>query len=747
MNFEEKIRNLFSEFIHPSQAVGMIPKWFWNRPLSQMTREYMKTFLLNLRDKDGYQGVMPVPEPKMEGYLGEEYLERFHECMDILQELGMYAILWDECGFPSGRADGRLEESYPEHTAKYLQMHEWDFTGPFHQTVTLPNSPIMSVVLMNTQTLERKDCTKLAANGKLSVSADSSAWKLMAFTLERNPVVGLHGGKGRFVDYLNRDAVRAYISVNQQVYYDAMPQHFGTTIRYEFYDESSFWYSEGGRLWTGSFNHEFEREYGFSPCSLYPALWYDIGDETAYARNLLFQLRAKLYAKNYIGTLAEWCEDHGLQLTGHQDQEEMVCPVPLSGDLMEAFHWQHIPGIDVCPHRGRVCRALRIVSSAARNYDKPLIMCEAFGGNDYFPPDYLYRDTMEMFAGGINMLIEYGVWCDTERMRRPPELSHQNPIMAPIIPEFHRYVSRLEKLLQGGRHVCDVAILYPIETLQAGYRFGPEIQYTGGQTAWEADYMEVGELLAYRLWTDHTFLHPQTLQERCTVKGGRLVLENQRNREEYRVLVVTGSQVISLRSLQKIAEFSRTGGSVIFTGTLPIQGISPAEDKAVCRLVQEMTGKSPLMPDVSYTVHTFGNGKVICLGVLCLKNLQHAVTEAQEIYDVVLQPWRIRNGPLQSSPFDWCSHLPCGSLSYLHRKNDDISILFLANSSDIPLSLHIALRGRHNHAQLWDPQKGTRETLTVFSYQKVPNGYVTDFEIQLPAVYSVFLLSTEEEIL
>ena len=240
MNFEEKIRNLFSEFIHPSQAVGMIPKWFWNRPLSQMTREYMKTFLLNLRDKDGYQGVMPVPEPKMEGYLGEEYLERFHECMDILQELGMYAILWDECGFPSGRADGRLEESYPEHTAKYLQMHEWDFTGPFHQTVTLPNSPIMSVVLMNTQTLERKDCTKLAANGKLSVSADSSAWKLMAFTLERNPVVGLHGGKGRFVDYLNRDAVRAYISVNQQVYYDAMPQHFGTTIRYEFYDESSF---------------------------------------------------------------------------------------------------------------------------------------------------------------------------------------------------------------------------------------------------------------------------------------------------------------------------------------------------------------------------------------------------------------------------------------------------------------------------------------------------------------------------
>ena len=43
-----------------------------------------------------------------------------------------------------------------------------------------------------------------------------------------------------------------------------------------------------GRMWTPSFNASFQSTYGYSPMKYYPALWYDIGPQTAAARNALF---------------------------------------------------------------------------------------------------------------------------------------------------------------------------------------------------------------------------------------------------------------------------------------------------------------------------------------------------------------------------------------------------------------------------------------------------------------------------
>jgi len=39
-----------------------------------------------------------------------------------------------------------------------------------------------------------------------------------------------------------------------------------------------------GRMWTPEFNKEFQAKYGYSPVKFYPALFGDIGPETAAAR-------------------------------------------------------------------------------------------------------------------------------------------------------------------------------------------------------------------------------------------------------------------------------------------------------------------------------------------------------------------------------------------------------------------------------------------------------------------------------
>ena len=95
------------------------------------------------------------------------------------------------------------------------------------------------------------------------------------------------------------------------------------------------------------------------PALLYPALWFDIGPETAAARNALFGLRAELFATGFVKTINDWCRDHSIELTGHVDQEEVVNPVGLCGDLIKAFKHQDIPGIDQIFQYGRGVEGLQ----------------------------------------------------------------------------------------------------------------------------------------------------------------------------------------------------------------------------------------------------------------------------------------------------------------------------------------------------------------------------------------------------
>ncbi len=174
-----------------------------------------------------------------------------------------------------------------------------------------------------------------------------------------------------------------------------------------------------------------------------------------------------------------------------------------------------------------------------------------------------------------------------------PELSYRTPRYADGLPDFNIYIARLNVLLQGaGRHVADIAVLYPIATLQAGYHFdGPLSPYSGGVNVPEADYVYLGELLATRVCRDFTFLHPEVLDERCSVKGDRIRLNNRINREEYRVLMLPGQKTIRWSNLKTVKKFFDSGGQVIATGQLPCKSAEFGHDADVVAAIQAMFPK------------------------------------------------------------------------------------------------------------------------------------------------------------
>ena len=134
---------------------------------------------------------------------------------------------------------------------------------------------------------------------------------------------------------------------------------------------------------------------------------------------------------------------------------------------------------------------------------------------------------------GINLVVPHAIWHNNQaNVQAPPELSWRSAQYGPELANYNNFIGRTSGLLQNGRHVADIGVLYPIDTLQAGFVFDVGNPYTGNITPEEADYMEVGDLLSATLRKDFTFLHPEVIQERCTVEGDTFKLNNEVNYEK-----------------------------------------------------------------------------------------------------------------------------------------------------------------------------------------------------------------------
>ena len=574
-------------------------------------------------------------------------------------------------------------------------------TGPGQYEAKIPEGKLMSVVAMNLADHKRVDLTVTVRDGKLAWQVPAGKWKVMIF------VCVVDGDPN--VDYLDPDAVRLFVQMTHQQYYDRFKEYFGNTIDSTFFDEPTM-YRAKARMWTDAFNEKFKAERGFDPAPYYPALWYDIGPDTQAARNVLFGYRTELYAKGFPRTIQQWCSRHGITVTGHQDNEEIVNPVGTSGDLMKCFEYQDVPGIDKIGGRRPAERFYKVVTSAAYNWDKTRVMSETYGAMGDISLDTMYHVAMEQYTKGVNELIPHAVWYDDAKVTFKPELSWRHPKYASELPQFSRYLSRLNLMLQRpGRHVADIAVLYPIATMQAGHYFdGPLGYYKGGVAIPEADYVDVGELLATKIGRDYTFLHPDVLDAKCRIDGNSLQLDNRLNWERFKVVIVPGHKTIRWTNFKKIKEFYNAGGKVIATGTLPGKSAEFGHDKDVVAAVDAM------FPPGTRAAKNEKGGRAVFLETPTAENLRAELDSMLEVYDVAFEAGK--------------------ELRYIHKVCNGTDVYFLANLSDKPIKTSVALRGTVR-PELWDPHTGN---ISAAKFESC--GSVTNVRVDLPATRSVFIV-------
>lgn len=684
--------------------------------------------------------VTPPPAPvaaPAASYLNDEFFRTYKIAIEEGLKKGFpLRVLYDEQQFPTGMAGGLFVKKYPDLIGKSLEKAEKDVAGPANVELPIPiqNGTYIGTVRMNMDTLECVDITAGDAPAA-SYSVPAGNWKVMAFYLDPN------SNRRGLVDYLDPDAVDGLIDVMYQRYYDNLKEYFGKVIKMTFYDEPGMQHPEfRGRLWTKRFNADFQKKYGYSPMKLYPALYYDIGADTAAARNALFGFRAEMYSKNFIGRIAAWDEAHGVKMAGHLDQEEAMNPVSVQGDLMKVFQYQQVPGHDDIWYSGRSTCSYKIVTSSAFNWDKPVCVAETFAAyranQGQTTPKIAYRTVMDQHAMGINYQV--------------------GNYVGNVGVEFGEYVGRLQYLLQHGKHVADVGVVYPIAAMQSAFRFAvpPRVSsrnadanfyyaLEGGIIPPEIDYMTLGEMLFRGYKVDYTYLHPDIISDKSLVQDGKLILDNKENREEFRVLILPGGDTINLAVAKKIQEFYNAGGAVIATSMLPTKAAEMGKDKEVQQIMDAVFGlpqREPITADIRSNTDEFkiwwshpnqAGGQAYFIPRLDTTMMTDALAQCDPVRDVDIQlpvTWPVK----MLTDYD-------GAVTYIHKLKDGKDIYFFANSTDAAVTSKVVLRGEKKLA-IWDPHTGEKHSVTG-TVGATKNQPTTTIDLSLDALKSVFYVT------
>ena len=666
-----------SEFEQPGMRWRPIPLWFWNN--AEVEGDEVERQLERMVTADGYGGcaILPFGGGFRPGYLSPGYFEVYGRAVAKAKALGAHMSIYDEYGFPSGSMGAingsgvaTFMNNHPDHTVKRLDKTELAVEGGKRLAVRLElKGRLMSLVAWNKGTGEMVNLRRMLSDeGELQWDAPPGEWTVMCFECVRD------GDPN--VDYLSEEAVGLFVHDTHDAYLAHFPEAFGGTVVSTFFDEPTL-YRAQGRMWTGDFNERFEQAYGQSPELLYPALWYDIGPRTAAARNLLFGMRTELYDRGFMGTIGRWADAHGILATGHQDQEEIANPTSVAGDLMKAGKYLSMPGIDKIGGGRPTEDFYKVVSSSANCWDKDFVMSETFGAMGNIPVDEMFRTAIEQYTKGVNQLIPHAVWYDDGNVTFLPELSWRNPLYAKDLPRFNLFLSRLNYMLaRPGRHVADVAVLYPIETLYAGHRLdGPKGYYEGGVEVPGTDYPTVSRLLTDELGVDFTYLHPEVVDGRCRVEEGRLKMQNRVNSEAYSVLILPGVAAISSGNMRMVEEAWRAGVTVVFTTQTPsLSADMDGDDEAVRQAVERMLSGE-------------GGRKALFVAEPTAESLAQALAQRTDVPDVC---------------FSGGGH----PLNYLHKVVSGRDVYLFGNIDATPSATTVTLRRPMRDVLLMDPHTG-----------------------------------------
>lgn len=283
------------EFVSPPACLYPAYSWVWNAPI---TYEGACAQLDEMKQA-GILGVYILPESKAfrpdtmrtylaPDYLTDEYMILARRVCEYALSIGLCVWLYDESGWPSGYAGGRVITKHPE--------------------------------------LKRKRIVQDDSGNFAPVAYDNYL----------------------LVDSLDDDTGKAFVAETHDRYTQFFKGLLGDKIPLMFTDEPG----AGPAPWPRGVDEKFKAQYGYDMTPYLAALMDEANCKTEadrVARADYGMLLGELFRKNYFEPIRDWCKQNGVMSSGHVDVDNLTdgCTRHGYGSVLPLLRELDLPGIDV----------------------------------------------------------------------------------------------------------------------------------------------------------------------------------------------------------------------------------------------------------------------------------------------------------------------------------------------------------------------------------------------------------------
>ena len=571
-------RNTFDRehFLHPEIEYAPMYSWMWDDVISEEKTERRLEEMRRLGIKRFY--ILPIPREfrgkrlpsaMSPAYLTKEYFAQCRYAVKRAAELGMQVWIYDEGGWPSGGACGRVLAESDDHAKESVKIKTYRLHVGEKYT---PDEEVITAFV----------------NGKRIQAGYVSKEEVSADEYRRD--ISVYQGTSEVCDVTKAGATDAFLRLTHEGYRASFGEEFGTTVTAVFTDEPTgprpFPYREElsckfYNLYSVHIEDHFPQLFGRAP----------IGKEDAEIIINWYDLCSAYFCHNFSEKERALTNAYGLTYLGHMDKDDETNGSLRGGSyhIMRALRTLDVPGVDVIhrqiyPDKARVEKEQgapkdgkyrvdkvnhffpRYASSAAAQIGARHALTESFAvyGDGLTFAEMRYVLNFQAIRG-INvfnlMALSYGE-SGAFRAGILPHFSEKNACYADL-PVFNKYCERLAYLASLGRRKADVALYYPIRDSYVGEGF-PKVA---------AGYEAIGEKLEeFRIDFDVFDDDVITSASEKSLDDGVVKL----GAAEYKTLVFPYCRYIAPSAKTKLSRFIAGGGTVLVVsaecGTAKIEG-------------------------------------------------------------------------------------------------------------------------------------------------------------------------------
>lgn len=551
---KEEARFDLGAFRKPGLDYAPFYSWVWNGGL---TREEILCQLEEMV-RLGIRAIYVIPEPKHfrpntmptelePDYLTEEYFAEFRFAMEEAAKRGMKLWLYDEGGWPSGGACGRVLLEHPELARRSLAKRAVQYAAGSTYTM---ESPVVAAFVEKTTPI---------GTGHVF---EADTWVEEYWSEPHDS----RGATSDFPDLLVPESTDAFLACTHEGYKPHLSHLFGGAMEAVFTDEPK----APDKPFRKELAEAFEKTYGYSLLPYLPYIMEDIPLDARAEQALIdyYELASILFCQNFFLKEREWCHQNGMAFTGHVDKDDELTGAHTGQHFqtLRALRCLDIPGVDVIWRQiwknkhdlsAKYDFFPRMASSAAAQVGSNRSLTESFG---VYGPGLTY-DEMRYTLGaqairGVNlwnlMVISYG----RDEHHMTGELPSFGEMLYPDLAEMNRYMERLSYLASVGRAENDVALYLPARDLHV-----PALRKTAEEAFAAMGNRMEEEGVSFDIFDDDVLGNANPIG----VKAGKILV----GKACYTTLVIPRVKKMPKESKAILSAFIAGGGSVYTAEELP----------------------------------------------------------------------------------------------------------------------------------------------------------------------------------